>query len=177
MLADQDGRDGHGVDAPAAEGLHDDLAGIALVVPGNLRFRQVPGAGNGAVEVVRMGSTVAGQVPFRLGQGRSEAGVGVDHAAHLREAAVDLKMRGKIRGGPQIPLHDVAQKVRHHHLLRRHGGVLHPGGLDDDMLSVRRPGGDIAPGQYHKTVLRQALVLPADLLLQLLPHTVLPSPA
>ena len=124
-----------------------------------------------------MGSTVAGQVPFRLGQGRSEAGVGVDHAAHLREAAVDLKMRGKIRGGPQIPLHDVAQKVRHHHLLRRHGGILHPGGLDDDMLSVRRPGGDIAPGQYHKTVLRQALVLPADLLLQLLPHTVLPSPA
>ena len=100
----------------------------------------------------------------------------MDHAADFREAAVDLQMGGEVRGGPQVPLHDVALKVCHHHLLRRHGGVIHPGGLNDDVLPVRSPGGDVAPGQDHQAVLRQTPVLPADFLLQFLPHTVLLPP-
>ena len=67
VAAADDGGDVDGVDVPPPEGLHDDAAGVGLVVLVDLLLGQVPGAGDGAVEVVGVGGAVGGDVPASLG--------------------------------------------------------------------------------------------------------------
>ena len=65
------------------EGLKDDLSRIPLVAFPDFLCRQVPGAGNLPVKIVRMGGAVAGKGPARLCPGRCMRGMGMDNTANL----------------------------------------------------------------------------------------------
>ena len=91
--------DGGGLDAPLPEGLYDDFAGVLLIVLLQLPLGQVAGAGDGAVEIVGVGGTEAGNVLPGLGPGHGVGAVGVDDAADAGEGLVQLQVGLGVAGG------------------------------------------------------------------------------
>ena len=56
----------------------------------------------------------------------------MDIAAHFRKAPVELRMRGRVRGGIQLTLHPVTFQIHNHHVLGLELLIGHAGGLDDE---------------------------------------------
>lgn len=75
------------IDAPSAERLGDDETGVALVGFLDLLRRKLPGAGDGAVEVVGVGRAVTGEIQPRLRRGDGVARMGVHRAADAGKAS------------------------------------------------------------------------------------------
>ena len=98
----------------------------------------------------------------------------MDHGVDCRERPVNGKVSIQIGGRPQSSLHHMAVKIRHHHVLCLHHGIIHTAGLDDHIFSVRSDGGNIAPGEDNKTVLHQFQICLQYFLFQFFQHTLFP---
>jgi len=132
VAGDKDAGNGDGVEILCAEAADDDRAGVADVAGGDLVGGQRFGDGNGAVEVVGVGGTEAGNGAASLSPGRSEFRVGVDDSADLGEFAVEQGVGVEIAGGAELAFDDFAVEVGDDEVLGRHGGVVDAAGLDDD---------------------------------------------
>ena len=161
----------HRIDVPVLECLNDDFAGVCLVVLLQLGGGEMPGAGNGAVEIVRVGGAVTGNVLSGLCPRHREGAVGVDDAAQRRKCLVQLQMGLCITAGIERAFHDGSRlQIHHHHFVRGQFLILHAGGLDDHQPAGPVDTGHIAPcvgdqptaGQFHVGLI--------DLLFECLQH-------
>ena len=162
------------IDAPSAERLGDDEAGVALVGFLDLLRRKLPGTGDGAVEVVGVGRAVAGEIQPRLRRGDGVARMGVHRAADAGEGIVKREMRRKVGGRAELALHDMARAVRDDHIAGLHIVIRYAARLDDNVFSVLRERGDVAPCEHDEAVFYQLEILFADSFLQIFKHDVPP---
>ena len=100
----------------ALEGLNDDPSSIHLVAFLDFLCRQISGAGNLTVKIVRMGGAVTGKGPARLCPGRCMRGMGMDNTANLLKRIVQLHMGGCVGGRVHLTLHLIAFQVHDHHI-------------------------------------------------------------
>ena len=145
----------HRVDIPLRQLLDDDFARVLLVVLVDFLGRQVARAGNCAVEVVRVGRAVAGNVLARLRPADRVGAVRVHDAADVRVLLVQLQMCFRVAGGVQFALDDVAVQVKHDQLVGGQLVVLHARRLDDDQPLFAADAGHVAPCIRHQMTLGQ----------------------
>ena len=104
-------------------------------------------AGNGAVEIIRVGRAVAGDAAAGLGPAGRVRGVGMDHAAYFGESLVDLYMGGGVRGGLIVAFDDIAFQVNNDHIIGGQFVIIHAAGLDGEEAGFPVDLTDIAPGK------------------------------
>ena len=155
MRAHQDGGNIEWVNRALGEGLDDNLAGLKLVLAGNLLGRHVARARNVAVEVVAVGRAAGYDVEAGLRIGGSVAGVRENDGADAGPGAVEREVRRGVRRGLLRALHDIAVKIQNNHVVRGHPVVRDARGLDYDKAGLRVKPRDIAPGKGYKTVFRE----------------------
>ena len=83
-------------------------------------------------------------------------------------------MRRKVGGRAEIAFHNVARAVRDDHIAGLHIVIRYAARLDDNVFSVLREGGDVAPCEHDEAVFYQLEILFADSFLQLFKHDVPP---
>ena len=128
MPPDEDGR--HVERVAVAEGLHDHVAGVPFVRPGDLGLLQRPGHRDGPMEKVGVGGAEARDRPARLGKTHRLARVGVHDRANAGEGLEQAAVRRFVRRRPQLALEHAALQVDQHHLGRTQVRVRHAARLD-----------------------------------------------
>lgn len=105
MVFDQHCR--NAFDIQILKALHCYKAGVVLV--GVLDFLRRHGtcAGDFSVKIIALCSTVSGDTAARLYPAGGPAGMGMHHAADIRERFVKDQMGGQVGGRTQRPLHNV----------------------------------------------------------------------
>ena len=170
MAVADHGGNGHGIQIPVPEGFNDDGAGALFVILIQLFLGQVPGAGDGTVEIVGMGGAVAGNIPAGLGPGHRVGTVGMDNAPQLGEGLVQLNMGFGIGAGVQGALHHIALQVQDHQHIGCQLLVLHTAGLDDHQTLFPVNTGHIAPGIGDQIPAGELHIGFINLLLQFFQH-------
>ena len=156
------------VGALALEGLHNDLAGFQLVLPGDFLGGHLAGAGDFPVEVVPVGGAQSRHAPAHLAEDGGPPAVGVHHAADVLKAAVQLAVGVGVGGGVPLALHLFAgADVHQHHVLGGELVVLHAAGLDGHNAALPVDAADVAPGEGHQMVGGQQHIGLIHLLFQL----------
>ena len=132
VAGNQDSGDGDGVEMVEAEATDDDGAGVADVAGGDFFGGEGFGERDGAMEVIGVGGSQAGDRTAGLRPGGSELGMGVDDAADLGEFAVEQGMGIEIAGGAQAAFDDGAVEIGDDEVGGGEGSVVDATGLDDD---------------------------------------------
>ena len=165
-----DTRGVQGLDLAPGQLLDDDLAGVLLVVLVDFLSSEMTGAGHSAVEVVRMGGAVAGDVLAGLGPADRIGAVGVDDAADFGVLLVQLDVGLGVGRRIQLAVHHIALQVEDNHHIRGQILIIHAGGLDDDEALFPVDTGHITPGIGDKVALGQFHIGLIHGLLELFQH-------
>ena len=99
------------IQSPLVEGLQDDITRLLLIGRLYLLRRQISGAGDGTVEIVRVRRPVERDIPSRLSPGSRHRRMGVNNAPDLGPGPVEPQMRCRIRRGAQLSLYLSSLKV------------------------------------------------------------------
>ena len=117
----------------------------------------MPGAGDGTIEVIGVGSAIAGKIHTGLCPCHRIGAVGMDDAPDVGKCLVKLDVRLGVAAGIQGSLYNVALQIQNHHPIRGQVFILHAAWLDDHQAgfpvdSRHIPPGkndQIPPGQIH----------------------------
>ena len=113
-----------------------------------------------------MGRAHAAHALARLRERGRVLGVGV-HDAAARERAVQLEVGGRVGGGAQVRVHDLAARQRdEHHVVRRHRLVRHAARLDRHEPGRAVDAGDVAERAHDEAAAREVQVRAVDRLAQ-----------
>ena len=154
--------------ARGAQRLDDHLAGLPLVLAGDLGRLEGPGHRDRAPEVVRMRRARGTGSRARPGPTRWRRGVRVDDPADLRELAVQQPMRRRVRGGPEVAVdHAPVVERRRRPCLGVELGVRDAARLDDQHARVPVDAAHVAERERHEAGPLEGDVRRGDLHLQL----------
>ena len=134
---------------------HDHVAGFPFVIRLHLLRRHRARHGNLAVKIIAMRRAKARDSSPRLRKRHRIARMRVNHRANPRKRQKQPPMRGRIGRRPQRTLHNLPLEIDHHHIVRLHGGVIHPARLDGKHPARGIPHADIAERQVDEFVFRQ----------------------
>ena len=153
------------------EGLDDHEAGHPLVVLRHLLPRERARDRHVPAEVVGVGGAEAAHREPGLGERGRALGVGVDDAAAGREGPVELEVGGRVGGGPQVGIHDLAGRERHgHDVLRLQIVVGDAAGLDGHEPRRAVDARHVPERPHHEAAPRELPVGAVDLLPERLGH-------
>ena len=160
-----------GIQLPLFKTFGNDLACFQLI--GTLHFfrSQIPCAGNGSVNVIRMGGAIGRNVPAGLRPNGGPAGVGVHNPADGGKTAVQLRMGRGVRGRIQIAFNLVSiGNGYHHHIFRLQLLIGNAAGFDHKQALFPIHPGNVAPGEGNQMIGRQKHVGFINLLFQCFKH-------
>ena len=154
----------------ALKGFDNHLARVLLISLLDFFRRQVPGAGDRSIEIIRMRCALQGDIVSGLGPANRKCRMRVHDTADLRECLVQFQVRRGIRGGIQVSLDLVPLKIHDDHMLRLELLIGNSARLNHKQSLLPVNPADITPGKCDQFVLRKLQIRPADILLQFLKH-------
>ena len=147
------------VDSLFFEGFDNHVPCFPFVLTVDLRIGHQTRAGNGAVEVVRVGGAGGRNRLARLRPDGRVTRMGMHNPADGREGLIQQAMSGRIGGGLFIAFnHFTRFDADHHHIFCGHYRVIHAGRLDHEHPFFPVNGADVAPGQGYEVMFWQRQV-------------------
>src|ERR1700691_592447 len=114
MRGNQYAGDVVGIDVSLREGIHDDAAGVQLIVRADFLGLHFGGDGDVAVKIVGMGGAEAGDIAEGLGEAGCGERMRVDDAADVGEGSVQVQVGGRVGGGAMFSIEDFTAFDRKH---------------------------------------------------------------
>src|SRR5580698_10829332 len=114
MACNQDGRNGKRIQMLEAAG--NGNASVEDVIAADFFRGQLSSHGDGAVKIIRMGSSIGGDFKAGLGPSSALFRMGVDDAPNSGEFFVKQKVSRQVRGRAETALDNLPLQVSDHHV-------------------------------------------------------------